>query len=167
MIIGLISDTHILDAEEQLSPRIKEVFCGVDLILYAGDIYVLSLLDQLETLAPIVAARGNGDMWLPEDPRLRVSHVLSVEGLRIGLTHSLDYPEPSWRTFETAMQTEFGGPVDVLVFGDSHVEMLESYKSVLLVNPGSPTLPHQIKKLGTVAILQINQGQAKAHIIQL
>ena len=115
----------------------------------------------------MLAARGNGDIWLPEDPRLKESHVLNIQGLRIGVTHSLDYPEPDWRSLEQAMETEFGGPVDIFIFGSSHKALVETYKGVLLVNSGSPTLPMGLQQLGTVGILEINQGKATAHVIQL
>lgn len=167
MKIGVISDTHIPRDAEALPQQIKAIFSGVDLILHGGDIYVLEVLDELETIAPVLAAQGNGDIWLPKDRRLRESHVLDIEGLRIGLTHSLDYPEPFWRPLENAMKAEFGGPVDVFIFGGSHKPLVEIYKGVLLVNPGSPTLPLGLRKLGTVGILQVNRGKAEACIIPL
>ena len=168
MRLGLISDTHISQEGERLPWQVREIFEGVDLVLHGGDIYVLSVLDELETIAPVLAVRGNGDIWLPDDPRLDDNVVLNLQGFRIGLTHGIDYPEPSWRTLEAAMQYEFGEKVDLLVFGDSHVDMLEIYKGVFLINPGSPTLPRQIKGPGSVALLEINSsGKAKAQIISL
>jgi len=167
MRIGLISDTHIPRDADEIPSQVIEAFNGVDLIFHAGDIYTFQVLDELENIAPVFAAEGNGDIWLPEDPRIKESHVLNLEGLRIGITHGLDYPEPSWRSLEEAMQAEFNGPVDVLVFGSSHKAMVETCKGVLLVNPGSPTLPMGLRKLGTVGILELNQGKAEASIIQL
>ena len=168
MKLGLISDTHIAKEGEKLPQQIKEVFAGVDLILHGGDIYLLSVLDELENIAPVMAVRGNGDIWLPQDLRLKDNLVLDLQGISLGLTHGLDYPEPSWRTVEAAMQHEFGQRVDILVFGDSHVPLIEIYKGVLLINPGSPTFPRQIKELGNVALLEISpDGEAKAQIISL
>ena len=168
MKLGLISDTHISREGERLPPQIKEVFAGVDLILHGGDIYLLSVLDELEAIAPVMAVRGNGEMRLHPDPRLKNNLVLNLEGVRLGLTHGIDYPEPSWRTLEKAMQYEFGGEVDIIVFGDTHVAMIEIYKDILLINPGSPTLPRQIRGLGSVGLLEISSnGKAEAQIIQL
>ena len=168
MRLGLISDTHISKKEERLPPQIKDIFTGVDLILHAGDIYLLSVLDELETIAKVMAVRGNGDIWLPNDPRLRDSIVLDIFGIRIGLTHGIDYPEPSWRTLEEAMQYEFKGDVDLLIFGDSHVALLEIYKGVFLINPGSPTFPRQIKEPGSVALLELGpDNKATAQIISI
>ena len=168
MKIGLISDTHVSRHEENLPQEVKEIFLGVDLILHAGDIYLLSVLDELGAIAPVQAVRGNGDIRLPNDPRLKDNIVLDLLGFRIGVTHGIDHPEPAWRTLEDAMQYEFGGRVDILVFGDSHMDVLEIFKGVFLVNPGSPTFPRQIKEKGTVALLEVNStGTAGARIISI
>ncbi len=167
MRIGLIADTHIPREVKTLPPHVRVALEGVDLILHAGDIYLIEVLDELEALAPVLAARGNGDGAMPQDPRLQDSHVLDIDGMKLGLTHSVEYPEPSWRTLEKAMEVEFGGPVDIIVSGDTHVAMVETYKGVLLVNPGSPALPSSLFELGTVGLLEIEGGRARAHIVQL
>ncbi|MFC1886038.1 metallophosphoesterase family protein [Thermodesulfobacteriota bacterium] len=166
--IGLISDTHISRCDETLPSPVREIFQGVDLILHGGDIYVPSVLDELEIIAPVLAVYGNGDGSMPPDPRLKNNLILNFFGFRIGVTHGLDYPEPSFRSLEDAMQYEFGGRVDIFIFGDSHVEVTDIYKGVLHVNPGSPTFPHQIKRPGTVALLELSSGgEAKAWIVSL
>jgi len=58
LLIGLISDTHIDYPSASLPPQVKEAFQGVDLILHAGDIWIPSVLDDLETVAPVMAAWG-------------------------------------------------------------------------------------------------------------
>lgn len=168
MMIGLIADTHIPSAGKEPPLQVREAFHGVDLILHAGDLHVLSVLDWLQETAPVLACRGNGDIWLPEEHRLKETQVVTVDGLRIGLSHDLPLPEePPWRTLENIMTRYFDSPVDVIVFGDTHVEFIDTYKGVLLVNPGSPNLPRNVKKLGTVALLEIEDGKAYARIINL
>ena len=61
MKIGLISDTHIPEAIPELWPHVFDQFRDVECILHAGDIYDLSVLDRLESIAPVYAARGNGE----------------------------------------------------------------------------------------------------------
>lgn len=169
MRIGLIADTHIPSAGKQLPPQVAWAFKGLDLILHAGDIHILAVLDWLQAIAPVLAARGNGDRDLPADPRLNETRVVEAEGLRIGLSHGLLLPEdPPWRTLSKIMDREFGGRVDVYVFGDTHVDMVETHDGVLMINPGSPTLPHNlVGRLGTVGLLEIVDGKAHARIIQL
>jgi len=39
-------------------------------------------MGELETIATLVATQGNSYIWLCEDPRLKESHMLDIEGLR-------------------------------------------------------------------------------------
>jgi len=164
--VGLIADTHIPRDVKAIPPHVKEAFKNVDLILHAGDIYTGDVLDELENIAPVLAARGNGDWRLPEDRRLKDNHVLDVGGVRLGMTHGLDYPRsPDY--YDAAMERDFGGRVDVLVFGDTHTAMVETLNSVCLVNPGSPALPSNRYELGTVGLLEIAGNKCEARIVQL
>ncbi|MBF6559844.1 MAG: YfcE family phosphodiesterase [Candidatus Binataceae bacterium] len=177
MRIGLISDTHIPEACEHLPAPVFDAFAGVDLVMHAGDVYVNRVLDELARIAPVIAAIGNGDegldghrFKLAPDPRVRTAHLIEVEGLRIGLAHALPTPdETSQAVFERAMQRHFGGPVDVLVMGHSHIEGVVRYGATLVVNPGSATLPRNLIDVpGTVAILEVAAGgRVTAEIIRL
>lgn len=69
MMIALISDTHIPSAGKEPPLEVREAFRGVDLILHAGDLHVLSVLNWLQEIAPVLACRVNGDSRLPEDHR--------------------------------------------------------------------------------------------------
>ena len=139
----------------------------MDLILHGGDIYELSLLDQLEEIAPVLAARGNGDTKLPDDPRLKIAHLIIVGGLSLGLAHAVEYPELEWYPLEKSMQRFFGGRVDILICGDSHVPVAEECKGVVVINPGSPNLPWGLRQLGTVGLLQVDDGLLEVRIIDL
>jgi hypothetical protein len=174
--IGLISDTHIPEAREELWPQVFDAFAGVDAILHAGDIHDLVVIDQLHDIAPVWAARGNGEDGSggrpiqPDHPRLREAWLLEFEGLRVGLTHDVPIPEyPPHLTLERAMQRYFGrSDVDVLIYGDTHVEAIDTVGSTLCINPGSPTFPHNLDtQLGTIGFLEIGSGQAEATIWQL
>ncbi|MGI8551356.1 MAG: YfcE family phosphodiesterase [Dehalococcoidia bacterium] len=176
MRIGLISDTHIPEACRELWPQVFDAFRGVDYILHAGDIHELRVIDQLSAIAVTYAARGNGDdgsggrPLQPEDPRLREAWLLELGGLRIGLTHDLPIPEyPPHLTLERAMQRHFGRTdLDVAVYGDTHVEAIDTVGGVLCINPGSPTYPHNLDtQLGTIGFLKVRQGQIEAAIWQL
>ncbi len=165
--IGLIADTHISKDAKMLPPHVKEAFKDVDLILHAGDIYLPGVLDELETIAPVRAARGNGDWDIPEDHRLKDDHVLRIAGLNLWLTHVGYYPGTPESLFDERMEREFGNRIDIIVFGDTHVATVERYKGILVVNPGSPTVPNGLFELGSVGILEIMGNMPKARIVQL
>jgi putative phosphoesterase len=169
MRIGLISDTHMPEVAQVLPPQIAEAFRGVDLILHAGDIYASSVLDELEHIAPVLAAKGDddsGDMLI--DRRVKWKHVLKLEGQTLWLIHYMPYPYSvaSWRARISLGQGEHDAP-DIVVFGHDHCTILHHHSGVLFVNPGSPTFLNYRHGLGTVGILDIDSGKAQAHIIQL
>jgi uncharacterized protein len=174
--IGLISDTHIPEARPVLWPQVFDVFQGVDAILHGGDIHDLVVLDQLNELAPLWSARGNGEDGsagrpiAADDERLRYSWLLDLGGLRVGLTHDLPMPEiPPNYTVARWKDRRFGTQdIDVLVYGDSHVERIDVMGSTLCVNPGSPTYPHNLQtQLGTLGFLDVVDGRVTASLWQL
>jgi uncharacterized protein len=174
--VGLVSDTHVPEARQELWPQVFLAFREVDVILHGGDIHALRVLDQLSALAPTYAARGNGEDGsggrpvAGEDPRLRHAWALDLAGVRVGLTHDLPVPEyPPHLTVERWKQLRFAGvPLDVIVYGDSHVEAIDVIGSTLCVNPGSPTYPHNLQtQLGTIGFLDIHRNSVRASIWQL
>jgi len=181
MRFGLISDTHIPYDADGIPPQVKELFKGVDLILHAGDIYSASVLDELEEIAPVLAARGDDDTALVNG-RVKEKHVLSFEGFSLWLIHVFPYFSSSYlRAFlyrssssaEQELEESLSEIVDredlpdILVFGDTHKSLLRRVKGFLFVNPGSATFPDYRHLPGTVAVLNISPGKAEADIIQL
>ena len=167
MRIGLISDTHlpslIRDLDE-LGPEVGEFLAGVDLVLHAGDVSTRRLLDWCERFAPVLAARGNHDAF--DDPRMRDQQLLELDGWRIGVTHTL-WPA---RAPAADLRTRHfdGAELDIIVGGDTHVERLERRDGSLLINPGSPNLPHHKEtRLGTAALLELAPGRLRAEIVLL
>ncbi len=176
MRIGLISDTHIPEARQELWPQVFEAFREVDLILHAGDIHELRVIDELNEVAPIYVARGNGDdgsggrAVLPDDERLQEAWSLELGGMAIGVTHIVPIPEmPPHLTLARALERLFPERrPDVIIYGDTHVEAIDTVDGVLCVNPGSPTFPHNLNtQLGTIGFLEIEEGRANATIWQL
>jgi hypothetical protein len=175
MLIGLLSDTHIAWPEQTFPRQIMDVFQGVDLILHAGDIWIPWVLDQLESVAPVLAARGDDDLEsdIGDDSRIAKRQILTLEGLTIWMTHikprySLIRPgETLYNSLFNQQVQDPEDPPDVIVFGHTHFAEIENYKGALLVNPGSPTLPTYLPKLGTVGLLTVESGQVEARIVQL
>ena len=174
--IGLISDTHIPEACSALWPQVYDAFQGVDFIFHGGDIHDLSLLDELEKVAPIYAARGNGEDGSggrdvqPEDARVKYAWLIEMEGLWVGLTHYVPVPERP-PNFTLARWVERFFPErkpDVIVSGDTHREAIEWVDGVYCVNPGSATYPHNYDtQYGTIGFLELDQGKAEASIWQI
>ena len=175
MRIGLISDTHIPEAGPELWPQAYRAFDECDAILHAGDIYDISVIDKLQQIAPTWAARGNGDdgssgrVVQPDPAQLAASWVHEFDGVSVGLTHHMPIPELPTYGVRDAIQRRFNGAeLDVVVYGDTHVEHISTIDNVLCVNPGSPTFPHNLSvQLGTIGFLDIIDGSAAASIWRL
>ena len=130
--IGIISDTHIPHFKK-LPGAIWEHFAGVELIIHAGDLSVLSVTKELETIAPVVAVQGN----VEEDEvihALPIKREIVVGHCRIGIVHILG---DSKSRAKVARQ-EFPD-VHIVVFGHSHIPYNQELDGQLLFNPGSAT----------------------------
>ena len=169
MRIGLVSDTHVPEATPELWPQVFDAFAGVDCIFHGGDVHEFDLLDQFERIAPVYCARGNGEDGSggrpiqPQDDRVKYVWVHEFDGLRIGLTHYIpvDQSTPDDYSMQPWVDRYFDGVApDIIVFGDTHVEVVRTVDGILCVNPGSPTYPHNYDtQYGTIGFLEINSGR--------
>jgi putative phosphoesterase len=156
--VMLVSDTHIPKVDTALSPVMLEDFKGADLILHAGDLVEMSVLEQLRRIAPTKAVVGNMDTpdvsaVLPEKT------VVDVEGKLVGLIHGWGPP----LGIEGRVLSRFSG-VDVVIFGHTHKPLVEDRNGVLLVNPGTPNDRRFSDRL-SYAVLTIEKGSIEAEII--
>ena len=169
MRIGLLSDTHVPQATAKLPVEMERAFDGVDLILHAGDIFQSSALDQLERIAPVLAARGDGDNGaVLDDDRVKWKHILRLHGQTIWVIHEVLWPYPValWKTGRTLAGGEKDIP-DVVVFGHDHCTIMERHSGILFINPGSPTFLNYCTGLGTVGLLEVSSGETQARIVEL
>jgi len=130
--VGIISDTHIPHFK-RLPEAVWQQFAGVELIIHAGDLSVLSVLNELETIAPVVAVQGNIEY---EEVRLKlpIKSEIVVGHCRIGIVHILGEAHNRARV----ARQEFPS-ARVVVFGHSHIPWNEEVNGQLLFNPGSAT----------------------------
>ncbi len=132
--IGVISDTHIPIAAEMLPDEIRKAFKDVDLILHAGDLVDISVLDDLKKLAETHAVHGNMDS-AEVQKELPVKKVVEVGRFSIGLIHGYGSPF----NLMNKIKGDFDRKVDAIVFGHSHSAVNEVRGGILFFNPGSPT----------------------------
>ncbi len=128
--IGVISDTHI--------PRFKGIpeavwsyLADVERIIHAGDLSVLSVINELETIAPVDAVQGNIET---EEVilKLPIKREIGVGHCRIGIVHILG----DTKTHARVARQEFPD-ARVVVFGHSHIPYNQEHDGQLLFNPGS------------------------------
>jgi putative phosphoesterase len=135
--------------------------------LHVGDLHCFAVLDWLEELAPVLAARGNGDSGsggrpvVPEDPQLQAAQVVRYHGRTVGVVHAvLDPIEMSHWPVERTMQHYFACHTDIIVCGHTHVEAIQRHGDVWIINPGSQTYPRNVQaQPGTGGSLRLQAGQ--------
>jgi len=159
--IGIISDTHIPHFKK-LPDAIWEHFAGVELIIHAGDLSVLSVTKELETIAPVVAVQGN----VEEDEvihALPIKREIVVGHCRIGIVHILG----DSHNREKIARQEFPN-ARVVIYGHSHIPWNEDRNGLLLFNPGSATDRRRQPRCSTGMLYIDDQTQSvKGEIIWL
>ncbi|MCL2526661.1 MAG: metallophosphatase family protein, partial [Coriobacteriia bacterium] len=134
----VLSDTHgpLREAAQELHELIAA--SGCDYIAHAGDSQSEPDLAALETIAPLLAVRGNCD-WKPS-----LSYLPAVLKYRLGNTLLVMAHKPADLTKALQLtRTEAAGAAFVLgVHGHTHVpELIEQGDGTIILCPGSPTEP--------------------------
>jgi putative phosphoesterase len=147
LLLGLISDTHGL-----LRPEALDALRGSDLIIHAGDVGKPEILTALETLAPVVAIRGNidTDPWAKTLPATAVAaEIIYV----LHDVHDLDL-DPAAAGFR------------LVVSGHSHKPGSVERNGALYVNPGSAG-PRRFQLPVTVARLDLARVPWEVEFVNL
>ena len=159
MKVGVLSDTHVPSIVQSLPSVIFDIFRGVDLILHAGDIVELSVLDELRTISPVEAVAGNMDDS-EVLARLPQKKLLTLGRYRVGLIHG----KYKMDLQKEMIRKEFDR-VDLIVYGHSHTPFWGQIDGVYFLNPGSPT-DKRHAPYNSVALLEIGDELA-AEIIRI
>lgn len=148
MKIGVIADTHLKSCDEKLRIIFEDYFSDVGLILHAGDLVDISVLDAFEG-KEVKAVCGNMDP--PEVKKMLPDKlVLDLNGYKVGLIHGWGIPFG----MEKKLRREFGD-IDCMVYGHTHRAVNRVRGNVLFFNPGSAT-DKRFSENNTIGILEIN-----------
>lgn len=147
MKVLIISDTHgrnndVLRVLEKVSP--------IDLLIHLGDFeggeeYITSLAPcHTEMVA------GNNDFFnrLPKDKIIHIGKytIMLTHGHRYGVNYS------TYDIRETARRNN----ANIVMFGHTHVPMIDLRDDVWAINPGSLSLPRQHGRIPTFIIMDID-----------
>jgi putative phosphoesterase len=150
IIVGVISDTHGL-----LRPEAIAALRGSHMIVHAGDVGRLEVLDQLRALAPTFAVRGNVDTRGPI-AELPATEVVEVGQLLVWVLHDISELDLD------PLAAEFAA----VIFGHSHKPSIETRDGVLYLNPGSAG-PRRFKLPVTIARLRVRGPTIWPEIVEL
>lgn len=158
LTIGVLSDTHIPKVGKDLPEPLLKRFQQVDLIIHAGDLINLEVIDLLSTLAPVHGVCGNMD---PVEVKQVLPNrlTLSLEGVNIGVTHG-------WGPSEGLIQRirPLFPECQGIIFGHSHQPICQWVDGIFFLNPGSPT-DKRFSPENSFAILTIEGMKIQGEII--
>jgi uncharacterized protein len=139
----ITSDTHLpvrRPTRRVLPDPVWEALDAADVVVHAGDWMDPELLDAFEERsARLVACWGNNDGDALR-ARLPETAVAEIDGVRLAVTHETGAATGRERRCDARFGPDGDTPVDVLVFGHSHIPWDSTTPGgVRLLNPGSPT----------------------------
>ena len=180
IILGVVADSHVPERMTRIPEDALLCFrrSRVSAILHTGDITHPRVLSQFEDIAPVMAVRGNRDIWSRAGRRLPLQQVLEFGGVKIGLTHGhgglwgylwekvLYYTVGfSLERYLTRLPMMFPRDVRVIVFGHTHRAANKCVGDMLLFNPGSLGPAYYDSVGAVVGLLRISNGRVSAEVV--
>lgn len=158
--IGILSDTHITQSYSWYTEQVKEAFQDCSIILHAGDLTDLSILDIFQD-KEIHAVYGNM-CEMSSRQNLPSSKLITIEGHSIALCHGTgarhNIEERMWNLFPTA---------NCIVYGHTHISVTHRFANTLFINPGSFQPSDRYGASGSYAILSIDKNDLHATLHQI
>ena len=154
--VCIISDTH-----GNYDARVDRLFVGASQIIHVGDIGRVQppIIARLELIAPVAVVTGNID-WNTTLDIYPINVTVEVGGVQIFVQHIGGKPSQWFRELPTTRP-------QIAICGHSHIALVEEYRGVLFINPGSASQP-RFGSEPTVAFLDIEEdGTFKAEIVPL
>jgi putative phosphoesterase len=159
--LAIISDTHLPRGGRTLPAACLAHLRAADAILHAGDLSESSVLEELEALGPPVhAVRGNVDSAALQ-ARLPLTRSVDAGGARIAMLHDAG---PAAGRLQR-MRRRFPD-AQAVVFGHSHIPLLESADGFTIFNPGSPTERRRSPQ-HTMGLATADHGQVTFELVPL
>jgi putative phosphoesterase len=150
MRIGLIADTHGL-----LRPEALAFLSGSDHIVHAGDIGGAHILEQLASIAPVTAVRGNNDTGAWADA-LAETQLLQFGAIFVHILHDLARLD---------IDPRLAG-VHAVIAGHSHRPLIVAKHGVHYINPGSAG-PRRFKLPVSIGELLIDGASLVPRLVRL
>ena len=132
MLIAVISDTHRASKYVKLA---KELIKDADILIHLGD--NIEDVEELEQgfKGEVYAVAGNCD-YSTKYPK---ENIIEVNGKKIFFTHGDLYGVK--RSVNSIYYRGRELEVDIVLFGHTHEQIIEKENGIILMNPGSISLP--------------------------
>ncbi|REK77613.1 metallophosphoesterase family protein [Paenibacillus paeoniae] len=137
MKIVVLADTHMPRMAKKLPARLLSELANADAIIHAGDWTSLSVYEQLAAFAPTYGVAGNND-GEEIQAKFGLRRLLQFGPWRIGIVHGHGAARRA-STESHAIAAFKDTPVNLIIYGHSHIPVLKRVDDLIVFNPGSPT----------------------------
>ncbi|HOO36809.1 MAG TPA: metallophosphoesterase family protein [Deltaproteobacteria bacterium] len=159
--IGVISDTHRRSPDTFLETVIRKHFHDVEMVIHAGDMVTLDVLDLFMALdKEVIAVCGNMDS-ADVQRSYPTSRTIRIEELSIGIIHGWGSPHGIRRRIRTSFER-----VDAIIYGHTHQAFCAYEAGIFFFNPGSPT-DSRFTSSNSIGIIRIDGKMIEGEIISL
>lgn len=153
MKVLIVSDTH---GREQYLLKTLERVNPIDLLIHLGDYDGSEEYIQSISPCPVEMVSGNNDFFngLPKEKMILIGkyYVMLTHGHRYSVNSGI------YTLKEAAMHNN----ANIVMFGHTHVPMIDLKDNVWAINPGSLALPRQHGRIPTFVIMDIDEN-GEAH----
>ena len=160
MKVLIVSDTH--GREQNLAEALEQTG-SIDQLIHLGDVEGgAEHIRELAGDAPAAIIAGNNDFFcdLPNE------RIFTIGGHRIFMTHGHGYFVHSGTLYLKREARKKGA--DIVMFGHTHKPYMEEDNELLVLNPGSLSLPRQEGHRPTYIVMEIaDDGQISYELCYL
>lgn len=156
MLVAVVSDTHRSDS---CIKSIKTLIKDADILIHLGDNVEDAEELEREFKGEVYIVAGNCDFSrkYPKD------RLIDIEGKKIFMTHGDLYAVKMGLNSIYYKGREI--EADIVLFGHTHQAMIERTNELILMNPGSPSLPRLSKK--SIGFISIDDGEAEVYLKEI
>ncbi len=153
MKILIVSDTHGKD--KYLYNTLQRVG-PIELLIHLGDSHGKEEYIKSISPCPVEMVSGNNDIFtgLPKDKNILIGKY------KVMLTHGHRYNV--YYGTEKIKEVAAARQVDIIMFGHTHVPLIDLTGKIWAINPGSLALPRQRGRIPTFIIMEIDSS-GEAH----
>lgn len=159
MKILVISDSH---GNNLYLNRAIEQAGTFDYFLHLGDLEGSEHFIETFVDVPKVMIAGNNDYYIDVEPEAEID----LDGHHIFMAHGHQYHVYTGVKYLREEAQRRGA--DIVLYGHTHVPYMEQTEEMLILNPGSISLPRQKERIPTYAIIELKEdGTVKAALYEV
>ena len=148
MKVLVVSDSH--GRTSNLEKVLEEV--KPDMLIHLGDLEGSEIFIQARVNCPVEMVPGNNDYF----SELKPEKLIKVGPYKVFITHGHRYGVHYGTDRIKEWARSMGA--DIVMFGHTHLPLLDESDSIVVLNPGSITLPRQEGRIPTYAIMEIDKN---------